>query len=201
MKHLLLFAIAALGVAEASVIPILVGSGGVNCGVQSGVWGCDYNYTAKLHDNARLTANQSGHEEYFTFYDFNGIVSASVANASDWSITIQPTGITPSNINASSFDLDDVQNVTFKYIGGVDVAAGSSLGMFLVRSTFGPAVTWGRFSSQATQTNGELFVQNTGNVQIAVPYRSDFEPVPEPMTMALFGSGLIGLGLFKRIRN
>lgn len=202
MKRLALLAFCAIGMAQADIIPMLVGSGGVNCGVQGGVWGCDYSYTASLHDDAMLTADQSEHDEYFTLYDFNGYIGGSAAAPGSglWTISEQNSGVTPSDIRGENFDDPSVVNVTFTYIGNADVAGGSDLGTFTLRSQYGPAVKTGRFTSQATHTNSPLWVQNTGHVDVPVPFRSDVEPIPEPMTMALIGSGLAGLGLFRRFR-
>lgn len=208
MKKLVLLGFCAFGLAQADVIPMLMGSGGVNCGIQGGTWGCDYSYTAQLHGESQLTATQSDHEEYFTLYDFNGYIadSAIVPGVGLWLVSTSNVGLTPSDIRGENFDDASVVNVTFTYVGNSDVAAGSDLGTFTLRSQFGPAVRAGRFASQATYAgvlspNSPTWVQNTGHVDVPVPFRSDVEPIPEPMTMALIGSGLAGLGLFRRVRS
>jgi hypothetical protein len=206
MKKLALLAFCAIGMARADIIPMLVGSGGVNCGVQGGVWGCDYSYTASLHGDAVLTADQTSHDEYFTIFDFNGYLAGSAAapGAGLWVVTEQAIGVTPSHIDLVAEDDPAIMNITFKYVGGVDVAGGSSLGTFVLRSQFGPAVTNSHFASQATHAivtpNAEAWVQNVGQVDVPVPFRSD-NPIPEPLTTALIGSGLAGLGLFRRFRQ
>lgn len=207
MKKLVLLGFCAIGLAQADIIPMLVGSGGVNCGVQGGTWGCDYSYTAQLHDDSQLTATQSDHEEYFTIYDFNGYIgdSAVAPGVNLWVVTAQNVGVTPSHINMTADDDPNVVNVTFTYVGNANVAGGSELGTFTLRSQFGPAVTTGHFASQATHAilspNSPTWIQNVGHVDVPVPFRSDVEPIPEPMTMALIGSGLAGLGLFRRVRS
>lgn len=207
MKKFALVAFCAIGMAQADIVPVLVGTSGVNCGVQGGVWGCDYSYTATLHDRAMLTADQSEHDEYFTIYDFNGYIagSATAPGAGLWTITEQNVGVTPSHIALGAEDDPTVANITFLYVGGSDVAGGSSLGTFTLRSEYGPAVTGSHFTSQATHRiispNAPSWIQNVGQVDVPVPFRSDVEPVPEPMTMGLIGSGLVGLGLFRRCRS
>ena len=154
--------------AQADIVLMLVGSGGVNRCVQSGVWGCDYSYTAQLHDRAMLTADQSKHDEYFTIYDFNGYIAGSaVARGSNlWDISEQDTNITPSHIALGADDDPLIANVAFTYVGTADVAGGSELGTFILRSRFGPDVTGSHFTSQATHRivspNSPSWIQNIG---------------------------------------
>jgi hypothetical protein len=207
MKRFALLAFCAIGMAQADIVPMLVGTGGVNCGVQSGVWGCDYSYTAQLHDSAMLTADQQEHDEYFTIYDFNGYISGSAVAPGPglWTVSEQNVGVTPSRILMGADDDPAIANVTFEYVGAADVAGGSSLGTFTLRSRFGPDVTGSHFTSQATHRivspNSPSWIQNIGHVDVPVPFRSDVEPIPEPMSMALIGSGLAGIGLFRRVRK
>jgi hypothetical protein len=206
MKKFALLAFCAVGMAQADIIPMLVGSGGVNCGVQGGVWGCDYSYTARLHDDAMLTADQTEHDEYFTIYDFNGYIlgSAAAPGVGLWTVSEQASGITPSHINMGAED-DPVMNITFTYVGGADVAGGTNLGTFMLRSIYGPGVVASHFSSQATHEivtpNAPSWVQNVGHVDVPSPLGQDVPEIPEPVTMALIGSGLAGLGLFRRFRQ
>ena len=207
MKKLALLAFCAIGMAQADIVPMLVGTGGVGCGIESGVWGCNYSYTATLHDRAMLTADQSEHDEYFTIYDFNGYIAGSAAapGVGLWMISEQVSGVTPSKIALGADDDAAIMNITFTYVGGADVPGGSELGTFTLRSQYGPAVTGSHFTSQATHRivspNAPSWIQNVGHVDVPVPFRSDVEPVPEPMTMGLIGSGLVGLGLFRRFRQ
>ena len=205
MTKFALLSFCVIGLAQADIIPMLVGGGGVNCGVQAGIWGCDYSYTATLHDSAQLTASQQDHDEYFTLYDFNGYIgdTAIAPGIALWTITAQNVGITPSHIMMGGDDNPDIVNVTFTYVGNANVAGGSSLGTFTLRSSFGPAVAAGHFSSQATHalSNG-AWIQNVGFLDVPVPFRSDRTgEVPEPFTLALIGSGLTGFVLFLRHRN
>src|SRR5688572_16916126 len=178
MKKFALLAFCAIGMAQADIIPMLVGSGGVNCGVQGGVWVCDYSYTARLHADAMLTADQTEHDEYFTIYDFNGYIagSATPPGPSLWSVSEQALGITPSHIDMGAADLPGT-NITFMYVGAADVAGGSNLGTFTLRSQFGPGIVPGFFSSQATHEivtpNAPSWIQNVGHVDLPSPFRSD----------------------------
>jgi hypothetical protein len=199
MKKFVLLAFCAIGMAQADIIPMLV-SNGVNCGITGGTYQCEYNYEAQLHDDARLLGDQAEHVEYFTIYDFNGYIGGTASGPSGWTPSSANLGLTEwEPAGDAPFDDPSVANVTFRYTGS-GVAAGSNLGNFTISSTIGPEVIWGRFSSQATHTNSDRFVRNTGWVQIPVPGGGD-TTIPEPMTMGLIGSGLAGLGLFRRFRS
>lgn len=200
----------AMGMLRADLIPIQVGSGSVNCGIQSNVLTCDYSYAVNLAPGAQLTgADAAGEQddEFFTIYDFGGYLEGSAAAAPGWSISAAKIGRTPAGVTVA--DDADRWNVTFLYAGPETLTAGSSplyVGTFTLSSTLGP--TWQSGVRTAQTTNGQtgLIVPNIGDVQL--PGVSDgsggtesqnLAAVPEPATAILLAGGLATLALRKRV--
>lgn len=203
MKKLLLLSCLAVGVASADIIPELnVGSGGVTCSASgpSSTFTCTYNYVATVHDKTKLTANQQPFAEYFTIYDFNGFTGVASSPAG-WTFEMNFSGRTPSNILAT--DDGSIPNLTWIYTGSTDVAGGTTISGFSATSIFGPTTVEGMFSSQSTNNTGDTtvqgtWVQNVGFVGVPNPNDLPGDEIPEPMTMGLMGSGLLGFALLRR---
>lgn len=109
-------------------------------------------------------------------------------------------GRTPS-IQSGVPDNSLLTNVSFFYNGPRLPAAGgprpspgpTNLGNFVIGSIFG-SQTIGFYTAQATKNTNDItdgtLTQNVGNVPIP--------GVPEPASMLLIGSGLVGLAVFRR---
>ncbi len=211
-----IFALASAAViGHASVIPVLV-SGPAPSGSNY-----VYSYSADLQQDERLDSNATNGATcpsssgslvqcnpagtFFTIYDVQGFVKAT-ASASGWFPTMMLTGVTPSTILGSSFDDQNIMNVTFFYIGPVVHSGDSIFGIpgFEIASSIDGTIE-GSFSSQATSDVGSssgLTDQSVGGVEVPGTNSGSLGGVvPEPATFYLFaGSGLILLGL-RRFRR
>jgi PEP-CTERM motif-containing protein len=145
-------------------------------------------------------APSSAFKDYFTIYDFAGMVGGSWTNPVGWSFSFAATGPSPSTTTPA--DDPNVLNATWIKTSG-DVMGPADLGDFSIRSVFG-LVYFDNYTSDATRSQGQTAgtaVASIGSVNVpqaqgGVPFR-----VSEPGTLMLLGSGLLGLGLFRRKKN
>jgi len=154
-----------------------------------------FNYNLDVAGAARISNG-----DYFTLYDVNGYVAGSAfAPAADWSITEQPTGITPIGVTPPS-DSAGVMNITYTYTGAT-VNGPSS--MFDGADAFGFDSTTngthnGFFSYQNHKNNPGKPDDNSrqfGGGSVVLP-----SAVPETSSLMLLVPGLVPFGLMLRRR-
>ncbi len=170
-----------LGRSEAGLLPVSVS-------VSPDAGNYRYTYSVDLTSDSTI---KSG--DYFTIYDFKGLVGGTNAQPTGFSYSSQAVGPTPPGTLPA--DSPGVNNVTFTYNGPSTMTGQTSIGSFSVDSIYG-GTTNGTFTAL---TQRQFDGQNDSNItstQVPVP-----NGVPEPSSIVLFVVGLAlfgGLGYLRR---
>lgn len=149
-----------------------------------------WQYAIVLPTDSKL---QSGN--YFTIYDFAGLVEGSVVTPDgNWSAVVQNVGSTPVLVNP--IDDPNIPNLVFTYNGPTIPAGQIGLGNFMAISTFGEKKEVS-FTAETNRTSDGLKDSNITTTD--APTGTEVPPpgVPEPATLLLAGLGLPLLGLAK----
>jgi hypothetical protein len=204
---LILGVVFAFAAANATIIPALVN---VTPDVGQPA-NFDFNYQAQLTGSESLNPGAVGADAgngcpalsatncfpFFTIYDIPAGAFDSVPNIpSDWGLSLQTMGITPSTINGAGFDDAGLLNLTFYYTGAVITGPVTFTGFTIeTMPGYGDTNPNGKFTSQATETSSGLTNQVSGSIGVPAAPTSG---VPEPASTLLVGGGLLALGTVGR---
>ena len=154
-----------------------------------------WTYSVVLPTDQKLQAG-----DYFTIYDFGGLVPGTNSQPADWAYSSAKGGPVPPGL--APIDNPAIDNLTFTY-GGATIPSGQvGLGNFWAVSTVGESVTVA-FTAQNPQASSGQLDRNIVDTLAPAPAVDIIPPsgVPEPTTMALAGLGLPILGAARLFRR
>jgi len=145
------------------------------------------------------TDSQLRSGDFFSIYDFDGLVSTSNAQPDGWAFTMSKSGPVPIGVDPT--DDPNIPNLTWRYTGPTISTGQIGLGNFWAVSLFGTSID--SFFTARTHRTSDGGV-DTNITETTVPVPTAVPPpnlVPEPGTLALAGLGLPFVGLLRRLRR
>ncbi|PYL85907.1 MAG: hypothetical protein DMF17_07120 [Verrucomicrobia bacterium] len=151
------------------------------------------NYTAVVTGDQRVEAG-----DFFTIYDFSGLVLNSAMMPPDWSFTSLLVGVTPSQTDPPDDPM--IRNLTWTYTGATPIIGPAALGMFSAVSTFGQLHP-GYFAAEGTLIFNGSKVDNVGVIPVPVPEISTSSQILEVCGLGIVGFAASSLRKRNRFRK
>lgn len=135
--------------------------------------------------------------DYFTIYDFGGLIAGSQNQPPDWGFSQSKLGPVPPGV--LPVDDPNIDNLTWTYSGPIVSSGQIGLGNFWAVSAFHES-TESFFTARTHRTSDGKLDTNITTTTVPVPHGPDVL-APEPGTLALVGLGLPLLGLARLVRR
>jgi hypothetical protein len=152
-----------------------------------------FNYTALVVAGQRVDTG-----DFFTIYDFNGLVPNSASMPPNWAFSSAFLGQTPPGVNPP--DDPTILNITFTYTGTNSIIGPADLGMFSAVSNFGQSHP-GYFAAEGTLNPGGGHVDNVGVIPVPVPEMSASSQILEVCGLGIVGFAVSSLRKRNRFRK
>jgi hypothetical protein len=152
-----------------------------------------WTYAIVLPTDMKLQAG-----DYFTIYDFGGLVPGTNSQPADWTFSSTNTGPVPPGLNP--VDNAAIPNLTWTYNGATIPSGQVGLGNFWAASTSGDSVTV-NFTAQNPQASTGQSDRNIVDTLAPSGGGGGSPTVPEPTTMALAALGLPLIGAARLVRR
>jgi len=173
--------------ADAGLLPVTSTMNANNNGTYA------YTYGVALTSDSALKTG-----DYFTVFDFQGLVPNSNTQPAGWNLAVANSGGSPPGIVVK--DNPAFPNLTWTYTGGQTLTGQLGLGNFSIISTNPEGQTSLNF---AGLSHRQIDGQSESNITAtAGPGAGAGAPgVPEPATLALVGIGLPLFGAYRLVRR
>lgn len=144
------------------------------------------------------TDSQIRSGDYFTIYDFGGLLPGSTSNPDGWMVTVDRLGPTPDLVHPN--DDPAIENLSWLYTGPVIPTGQIGLGNFWAISAYGTQ-TDSFFTATTHRTSDGRVETNITETVVPVPTADPPPSVPEPGTLVLAAAGLSGLAVARSRRR